>query len=51
MVSAEPDEASNPERDRLFHQPDLKIALATLGAAVRPAIFIPTGGEIAMTNC
>jgi hypothetical protein len=34
-----------------FHQPDLKIALTTLGAAVRPAIFIPTGGEIAMTNC
>ena len=21
MVRAEPDEASNPERDRLFHQP------------------------------
>jgi hypothetical protein len=24
MVSAEPDEASNPERDRLFHQPSMR---------------------------
>jgi pyruvate kinase len=59
MVSAEPDEASNPERDRLFHQPPermQRVRRAKIVATLGPATdgleldFVRAGLDVARVN-
>src|SRR5499427_10479460 len=59
MVSAEPDEASNPERDRLFHQPAERMQrvrrakiVATLGPATDglELALVEAGLDVARLN-